>query len=332
MTVNNLDGVPWMLAGARHSADLGRGIAYAASEGNDGVVLPGDFRVVARVPATTGVDIGPGGLYIKQRAANVHAQTYLSTGKQASSLDGPPSDPNPRSYLVIIEIRDPQFGYPAYAESEVEKVKGGPYAFPVLYGPVASGVTKVSQVPELDGKAVYALARIDVPADTTTITSDMVIDLRKLATPKTDRFFDSYQHDTANVNLSPPESGGDGNTWNETWAQFAPLVEVPEWATHYEQVITLVNVRQFNSETHSAFNAQLGGLGVKAPWYTFEYGDAWGDVGRSQTIIASNGGDCSALAGQTVQSRMRGRVWAGGLFITAGTHIIHDIQFYQRTA
>lgn len=322
--VNGFQGVPWMVGGgAEHTPDLGRAIAHAASQGGEGVVLPTDLKVTPRSPAGTGVDIAPGQAFIRQRAANVAAQSYLGYAPGPSSVDGPAVSASVRSYLIIVHIKDPQYGYPAYPTSSPSQIKGGPYVYPELYGPVPGNTTRASQIPALADKAVYALARIDIPANTTTITAAMIDDLRKLARGRTELFLDSADRaGRPNLNVSPTEAPN--GAWT-AFPEYAPAVLVPDWATDFRQSVLVTSVRQFNATTKGHIRALLGDIGGAASEINLVAAN-----GTAHAMLATNGGSCVEHRGTHLAARSEARITEGGIFATSGVQIQQTVHFYEK--
>lgn len=316
-TTSGFEGVPWMVGGgARHSADVGRMLAFVSTGGAEGVAQPGDWKVTATPNGKITIARGSG--MVINREPTVEAQSYAVRAPGVSTIDIDLPASSARSDLVIVRVEDPQYGWPAYPAGS-EARKDGPYAFPRVISGVSPSVVNAKQLGIADSH--YAIARIDIPAGATEITQEMIKDLRKLVQARQERFFDARQHTTAPHNLTPAAGNPFVTSWPNT---FNPQVTVPDWATTFRQTITVANIRQYNEVTSGQFRAMLGTIGGAAPDFTFEavpYG--------TRTLIGANGGDCTAIAGQIVQSRSDGLVTAGGLYAASGVAVIHDIQFYE---
>ena len=68
---------PWMVDGARHSAAVGRLVAYASLNGSEGVVLPTDLKVTALGSPGAAVQVAPGGAIILNRYPGGVRETYV---------------------------------------------------------------------------------------------------------------------------------------------------------------------------------------------------------------------------------------------------------------
>ena len=168
---NGFEGVPWMIGGgARHSADVGRALAFVAAGGAEGVIQPGDWKVIPTTPsADAQVHVAVGSGAITNRSAGVLSQSYVSRALSVSDLDVSPTGGSARSDLVVVRVKDPQFPpwTPYDPVTQLESVRGGPYAFPeIIPGVSASTVDARSLgLPH----SMLAVARIDLPAGTSAV-------------------------------------------------------------------------------------------------------------------------------------------------------------------
>lgn len=298
--VNGLYGVPWMLDGGRHVAELGRLIAHAASRGGEGVILPSDLKVTARATPTTVVDMAPGAVFIPQRAAGASSQSYVAWAPQPSAIDGPPSNPAARSYLILVSIKDPQYpGGMNYTEGSVER-KLGPFVFPELYGPVPAGTTKASQIPELAGKAVYAPARLDVPANTTAIAPAHIVDLRRLNTPQSLLELESAQLEEATNAIDLAEGVF------KNWPTATFPVPVPDWATHMTVKIDFSGITRDGGDVKAAIRATMGTFWTSSDLYVLFAAATNGGNSRESFMITGRGAIPPEVRGTTQVLRTQG--------------------------
>lgn len=212
--------VPWGIgqAGVKHSAEVARAVAYASSNGSDGVIGSTDLRINATPTPGSRVTLMPGAVNMVSRYSGVVGQAYVGV---VNSLDYITIDPTTsaggRSDLIIARVRDPQYGSvsgydPANPNNfkffTIEVVKGVASGTKRLYGHNYPGV---------------ALARIDIPSSTATITAGMITDLRQMSNRKTDR------------QVRPAFPSGDLNiptTGYRAWpGSTVAMFDVPLWAT-----------------------------------------------------------------------------------------------------
>jgi len=169
------DPVPFFVGGgALHSAEAARQLAYAVTGGAAGVAAAGDLEITQLPVAGTSVRAASGGAVIPNlypggsqqsytvRAASTTDVSVTATGSGAGRVD-----------LVIARIDDPHYGGTIPADVTV-----GPYDRLDIIQNVAAGST---DIPAGLAYPAIALARLDIPASTATITTSMITDLRKVA-------------------------------------------------------------------------------------------------------------------------------------------------------
>lgn len=217
--------VPWATSGgidgkggAENSVELARVGAYSATLGATGIIEPGDFRVTALPTPGAAVRVIQGTGVIKSTYPGVFGQSY---SVQEQSLTDIPVTATGSSgsavKFVYVLIQDSQ-----YAGQQPADVKNGPY-----------NSYQVSTSLPLNAPYLL-LAKINQPANTATITSTMITDMRKIAVPRRDDF-DFARPRVAGDNspqnqLSAREPGGEYFPGGGGYAN--PFtVEVPWWAT-----------------------------------------------------------------------------------------------------
>lgn len=235
MTFNN---APWAVDGARTTAALARQAVYASGAKDSGIVKPGDLKVSPLAVPGNGLRISAGSANILNWYQTSPNESYTVSNPSIHTVlsgDMPAAVPATSYYLVCVVVGDPEFnqsGHP-YMPSTVapEDAADFEYVRPVIV-PCDSTTTRFEQL-GLDYPA-YALARLTIPPSTTTITSDMITDLRQLSQPRTDR----------QLYIAQPTFQVYGEQY-ETWAQmpnFAPTIHIPEWATHCTIVANLNSI------------------------------------------------------------------------------------------
>lgn len=211
------EGVPWMVAGGNHSAEVGRVLAYAAINGGEGVISPGDCRVVASAIPDGNIHINTGAVACLNRFPGGSSQAYLvrNVGDEVKALT-PQGSGGVRYDLVAIIVEDPQYpGQPAPVS-----VPNGPYVKTVIYQDVPVGTVSLAQVdPDQTG---YALARVAFAASDGTITQGEITDLRELLNPRVVQYKRMVNVIAGTVNLAALAVSPPGASWN---------VKIPSWAT-----------------------------------------------------------------------------------------------------
>lgn len=223
------DSVPWFIGGgAQHSPEVARLLAYAATSSAEGIVTPGDLKVVPLAVPGSSVRILAGACLIINRAAGGAQQTYVgrnpSEDVKALAATGSGSA---RNDLIIAQVKDPFMpGEPWATPSDVTK---GPYIFSEIVSNVPASAAASNQAAtaylRTKGISGIVLAAVIFPANTATITAGMIRDLRKVAQPRRERFSGRY-----NITYDPNDAGTTG-----TWLRYPdvpqPVLDIPDWAT-----------------------------------------------------------------------------------------------------
>ena len=163
-----VENAPWAVDGAKHSGAVSRTLAYASTNGAEGVIGPGDLAVLATQTPSNQVRVMPGGAAIRNRAASGGQQTYTARNvSQTLVTVEPTGSSGGRTDYVWAHIVDPE-----YSGQVPENPLEAQYFF----------ITASAGQPP--GNGWYRLARINIPANTATITQAMITDLRQVANPR----------------------------------------------------------------------------------------------------------------------------------------------------
>lgn len=186
MTFSN---APWIVDGALVSSALARRSQYASTSGAEGIVNLNDLKVRPLAVPGVGLLIDPGvGLLLNRYQTNINESYMVSNPGTHTMTSGemPAANPSAKSYLVAIVVGDPEFsqvGHPwmptTVPDGEEQTFE---YVRPTIIE-VPPGTTSADSL----GYPAYALARLDMPANTTTITASEITDLRELAQPRSKR-------------------------------------------------------------------------------------------------------------------------------------------------
>lgn len=336
------DPTPWVVAGgAQHSADLARTLAFAATSGAQGIVLPDSLKVSAYGTPGAGVNIGPGSAIILNRnlPAPTHGeQSYVARAGSTTSLAVPATSGTSRSDMVVVRIDDPQYPGTAAPSNPATAT----YVRPFLVQGVAPTATTAKEL-NLGFPAV-ALARIDLPANTTNITSTMVKDVRKVALPRRERLLLTHYPGEKNgiIKSSPPVPGSSFVDWPYgSW-----FIDVPEWATVAAMVGTIAGCKvghpdpAVNGDINTQTAVRLGSNTVNAQteaaqteWLTVvspntgQRGYMRGDITAGGTVAIP-----TALRGTNVNIRFMSAVIAGlgEIYVDRYSTLIMDVEFQER--
>lgn len=314
-----IEDVPWFIGadGVLHSAETARVVAYAASDGADGVVRSADLKVAPTGTPSSSVTIAPGAVSLVNRYPGAYAQSYIGVVRTQSTVAiDPTSSSGGRSDLVIARVRDPQYasvsGYNpnnpnAFNFFTIEVVKG-----------VSPSFTKYS---DSTPYPAVALARIDIPASTATITSAMIKDLRfKANTRSWRRAYPTFPTATQSLGTNTAE-------WLTTGQ---PMVPVPTWATRCNIIAHMAGVEKVvTGYVRATVKLSVGGQSTE-----------WISVTQNspvQRFGVSMGGSVDippAQRGTVVPLSIRGVINVGpnGAYqIDTESAITFDIEFVEET-
>lgn len=214
-----IDSTPWLIGveGVEHSAEVARALAYAATGGNNGIISAGDFKVVPYSTPGGGVRIMPGVAALVNTYSSDSKQSYIGRSGTTSYLSiDPTTSSGGRSDLVVATIRDPQqASYGDWNESLLNNYDYFRFA-------VVKGVSPITKYYTPTYPCV-PLARIDIPASTATITSDMIVDIRAMTQTRTDNQT-RVIFPGADTNMAVSQYAHYPQGVTVTW-------EVPIWAT-----------------------------------------------------------------------------------------------------
>lgn len=317
-----IDPVAWSIDGGRHSGDLGRLLAYAATSGSEGIVSAADFRVTQLATAGPGIRIAGGGLLIRNRSTGGQNQTYVANGRRTTTFDTPNLlSGSARSHMVVIRVEDPQ--YSPWEEPPAADAPTYQYVKPFIVQNVPSTATTAKELNL--GYSAVALARIDLPANTSNITSSHIKDVRVMAQPRRQREVRTW---------SPTTEDTRGTTGERNlFPAMALLVPCPEWATQAKMVVTIGQMVATDDVTAN-MQAEYGWNGTATQFLNTQASGVHhtGD-GHDRTSVAI-GGEVNIPAdyrGKSHYVRIGTNINAlpGTLTVDWWTTVIVDIEFVE---
>lgn len=186
-----IDGVPLWIGGgeADHSAELLRMLNYAIFRGQEGFLYRP--QVIPRSTPGGGVQILPVPFVINSKFAGGGLQSYMDRIYTAEDVPTTATSPGvTRSDLVVLNVEDPypsggtQWPYPGASGSEARRT--GPYVKAKIVENVP--VNTVSLYDLNSGRtergwSAIAVARLDRPANSNTITADQIKPLGAVINP-----------------------------------------------------------------------------------------------------------------------------------------------------
>ncbi|MEU0857422.1 hypothetical protein ABZ352_18560 [Streptomyces griseofuscus] len=315
------DSVPWFTeGGAEHSSEVARLLAYAAFGGAEGIVGSGDLRVRALSTPAAAVQVLTGACAITNRASGSPYQSYAARLPVADQVPIAATGVSARSDLIVARIENPW----SYGETwpNPSDPKVGPYVFTRVISGVPKTTTRVSQVRASD--SAIALARIDIPANTSTITSAMITDLRSMVSPRRDRrLYTAFPGSLSTLTYSD-------NKWHNWPGDPAKWdIDVPTWATRLKIVTTLAGLRMTKSNIYATMQNVFGSIQGQN---TVIDDDSGSGTRRQTIVIADNMSISSSLRGTTQRLYLQtymSKSETGDLSVDGSTSIVADLEFVE---
>lgn len=328
-----LDPVPWAIGGgAEHSTEVLRTLAFAATGGAEGVAEPGDLKVSPLATPGASVRVATGAAVVVSRATGGAQQSYVVRNATETTVGiAATGSGSGRTDLVALIVKDPYVtGSPWTPPVDPA---AGPYVEVVVIPNVAANVTKLQSVPGYAGDTGIALARVTVPASTSTITSAMLTDLREVAMKRT-----SSTALTAASTGAGKVSGSyvspdplDSATFT-TWPDVASWsIDVPAWATRAVVTVQIFGAADRVADVWGKIRANLGGVltGTSSYDVTYEGTPSRYSLGAAGVLSIPSG-----LRGTTQTLKVEGIREGGSGNLTAqeGTTTIVSVHFEEGVA
>lgn len=317
-----VDPVPGFIGGSQVDAYVLREFVNMATRDSEGVQLPTAGKVTATSVPSGSVDIAAGGLVVRNRQAP--GQSYVGRIASSTNQAVTPAGGAGKSVLITMTVRDPDFS-PWQAYTDPNQILFGPYFYPEVLA-CSNSTVSASQVVTY---STYAVARIDMPPNTTNITNAMITDLRQLAQPRNGFARAVQQGPGTTDNLTLAQT-----SWR-TWPTNSLGVTVPTWATHMVGSIRLLQVQ---SDGASDFQARINIGGLTGNGTNFDYnGNAGTSVGFVEGIAFEIFADINvtSLQGQTVvvqpQAQRTFTANTGNIWFNARQQVVFDLMFAERT-
>jgi len=291
------EGVPFIIGeGAEVSVDVLRNFAYQSLGRAEGVGKPGDLKISATPTPSNQVAWANGSVAILNRAAGGDDQMYTALNRvgtpEIRSTIASTGSSGGRSDLVVARVEDPQYDWPAYTDEN--DIQFGPYVFPRVIPGVANNIVRASQLGgTYADDSMYALARIDIPANTSTITNAMIKDLRRVGQPQRE----PYRRIWAPTDTVQSGISGGPRTW---FPRTNELLYCPEYATKLYLSVTVSQLRM-TGNFQGRIRAEYGWNGVSTYLSTEDAGLHWENT-------AGTGRQTVQMAGTlAIPAEMRGK-------------------------
>lgn len=327
------DNAAWAINGAQMGADLARRAMYAEAR-QSGIVQKEDLEVTELAVPGVGILISDGvGLVINDYQTDPN-EIYVVSNPGSHTIpsgDMPAANPAAKSYIVAVVVGDSDFSQAGHPWMTAEDPPEGEettfeYVRPTLIEVSAGATTLDVNYPAL------VLARLDIPADTTTITNSMITDLRTLASPR----------QSQEMFVSPVESWTNASpdyipaaTDYQSWGSYSPTVKVPSWATRAILVCSINGAVVIDSSVNIAGSIRTKLGAVVGPVASFDF--PVGRVGAQRDNLSTAGEyDVTSVAGTTVVLDVEGfeNIPASPttnqrLRLQNGSQMVFDVRFFE---
>lgn len=320
----------WQIGGgtAEHSAKIGRTIAYLANGTKQGVSKAPHAAVDETDPTGPQVRVAPGVVRVNSTFGNAYFDQYVVRRDSISFVDVDPTGSSAgRSDLVIWEILDP------YAQGSIHQEPAdpvnGPYDIITIEPGVPSSTRSFAEL-GFSGRTAYALARIDIPASTATITAGMVTNLRNMADPIDGQ--DPGPDGDATITIPSDEAIDSSATSFIAWPPSAEwTVTIPERATKAKLTLSASGVLERVGDFVGDIRLTLVGVGstqsypIRTSWTGSVISGTLGPYELEFAVPKSFRGTT-----QTVQMEGRWRSGDGELAIDAESTVTLHVEFVER--
>ncbi|MEU9405112.1 hypothetical protein AB0E08_05290 [Streptomyces sp. NPDC048281] len=300
---------PMLTHGGTHPARAFRMMVRDLASGNQGVTEGNDLKVREWSTPGAGVRVGDGSAVVTGAAWGQGSYTQYNVGDAIVPIA--PTGSSARSDLVCLRVEDPEY-----------EGNRDPAADDIGYFHVVSGVSATAKaVPA--GMTAIPLARLDIPANTATITNAMVTDLRLIANPRRERTL--YTAYPSTLNRLTAQNG----QWYNWPAAASWKVPIPSWATSAKLVVTIAGLRLSESDVFANMQTSLG---TDTGQTTAIDDDQGANIRRNTVVLADTITLAAALRGTTqnlfVRTQPSKSEW-GNLGVDAATSLIADVEFTE---
>ncbi|KPI22931.1 hypothetical protein OV320_0979 [Actinobacteria bacterium OV320] len=300
---------PMLTHGGTHPARAFRMMIRDLARGNSGVTEGNDLKVREWATPGAGVRVGDGSAVVGGAAWGQGSYTQYNVGDAIVPIA--PTGSSARSDLICLRVEDSDY-----------EGNRDPAADEIGYFHVVSGVSATTRtVPP--GMTAIPLARLNLPANTATVTNAMVVDLRQIANPRRDRrLYTAFPSTLSELKYQD-------NKWHSWPTSASWAVPIPAWAVSAKAVITIAGLRMARADVFASMQTKLGAdLGDNTA-----IDDDQGSATRRQTIVvadnitisAAQRGTTQTLSLQTYMSKSE----TGDLGVDSSTSIIADVEFTE---
>ncbi|MER6131908.1 hypothetical protein [Streptomyces sp. NPDC001815] len=300
---------PMLTHGGTHPARAFRMMVRDLACGNSGVTEGNDLKVREWATPGAGVRVGDGSAVVGGAAWGQGSYTQYNVGDAIVPIA--PTGSSARFDLICLRVEDPEY-----------EGNRNPAADEIGYFHVVSGVSASTKtVPP--GMTAIPLARLNLPANTATITNAMITDLRQIANPRRDRkLYTAYPSALSELKYQD-------NKWRNWPTAASWSVPIPAWAISAKAVVTIAGLRMARADVFASMQTKFGSdLGQNTV-----IDDNQGSVVRRQTVVIADNITISAEQRGTTQTlslqTSMSKIETGDLSVDGSTSIIADVEFTE---
>ncbi|MFF6844664.1 hypothetical protein ACFY8X_38740 [Streptomyces tanashiensis] len=302
---------PILVNGATHSAQSFRMLVRDLALGSEGITQGDDLKVSQLSTPGAGVQVADGSGIVRGRA-NTFQGSYAACNVGATTVSIAATGGSPRSDMVILRVEDPQ--YEGTLNPAVDQI-----AYFQVISNVSSSATTIP-----DGRTGIPLARIDIPASTSTITDAMVKDIRKVANPRRERSLLTQAPASSSTAIS-----GTAGTYSYFSTAAGWNIAIPSWASTAKIRFDIGGLRLATGAVFGDISATFGAsLAIQA----VSVDDNQTSTRRYAHLMADTLTIPAGYRGTTQLLRARGRCFAGNagtMVVDTASMLIADVQFEE---
>lgn len=304
--------VPILVNGATHSAQQFRMLVRDLASGAEGITEGDDLKVTQLSTPGGGVQIADGSGIVRGKVSSFQG-SYAVCNTGADTIAVASNGAGATRYdMVILRVEDPEY------EGDLNPVTNN-----INYFQVVSNVSPTATTTP-GGLTGIPLARIAIPASTSTITNGYITDLRKVAVPR-------RQRDILTQSPASISSGIGGSTsWSYLSTAAGWTVSIPTWAT---RMIVKIDVSSLRYDLGFFYGKISATLGASLATQDVILDDNQGNgIRRVPALVADTFTLPDAYRGTSQLLRVRAAgltTQAGRIYVDGGTTLVADVQFEE---
>ncbi|MFE9461720.1 hypothetical protein [Streptomyces californicus] len=303
--------VPILTNGATHSAQQFRMMVRDLVSGAEGITQGTDLKVTQLSTPGASVQVGDGSGVVRGRVSAFQG-TYSVCNIGSATVGISSTGGSPRSDMLILRVEDPE--YEGSLNPAVDQIN----YFQIISN-VSSSATTIP-----DGRTGIPLARIDIPASTSTITNAMIKDLRQIANPRRERR--QWIQSPSGTSTSISNSNG-------TYANFSTAIgwsiPIPTWAS---TAVISVDIAQLKYSVAQFIGALRATFGASLTLQPVILDDNQTAIRRATVFVADTLTIPDAYRGttQTLRAQATGTTGnTGTVAVDSSTTLKADVEFFE---